>query len=103
MPNEWAIKIVPRSKTSEAESFTLAYLPDKDSAQIDAEGYAESIESSGLVPRSFEAHPSNLIPCGVIRRLGKSTWLIRTDAFERETEIGYDNGYGYLRVEEVWT
>lgn len=103
MSNEWAIRLIPRSKTSEAGCFTLAYLPDKESAQIDCEGYAEMIELSGAIPGSFEAHPSRLIPCAVVRRMGKATWLIRTDAFERETETGYDQGYGYLKVEEVWT
>ena len=50
---------------------------------------------------ALDVHPNNFIIGGVAKRLGKATWLVRLDAFEHETENGYDEGYGYLRVREV--
>ena len=99
---EWKIVIDPRSKDSDLESITIAYLPDKESAEIDAEAYAELISLHGGVGGwAMGVHPSNFIIGAVVRRLGKATWMVRLDAYEHETETGYDQGFGYLRVREV--
>jgi hypothetical protein len=96
--SEFKIVIDPRAKDSPHASITIEYRPDRESAAIDAEAFAELIEDTGLVPPALDVHPANLIPCGLIKRTGKASWLIRTDTFEFERENSYDDGYGYLRV-----
>lgn len=95
---EWKIVMDPRSQDTPNESITIEYRPDKVSAEIDAEVFAEMIERTGLIPPALDVDPYNQIPCALIERRGKARWLIRTDAFEHDGEERYDEGYGYLRV-----
>ena len=104
---EWKIVIDPRSKDSPCESIVVCYMPvgaDKESAEIDAAGYAELIELNGGVGSwAIDVASGGHVPGGVIKQVGKSTWLVRLDSFEHETKTGYDDGFGYLRVRELFS
>lgn len=103
-PN-WKITLKPRNADPDgpAQGGTLEYLP-VGAELVDAidtlELYADIMRQTGRVPISLEFRSQALIHIG--KRLGKRTFQVRCDGWERETGNGYDNGYGYLRVEETY-
>lgn len=102
---QWQIVLEPSCKCEDMGTIVVCYMSevaDKQDAITDAEGYAELIELHGGVDRwalGVECH----ITGGVIRRAGKSSWRVRLDCWEHETASGgYHEGYGYLRVKELF-
>lgn len=98
---EWKIVIEPRAKDSPHQSLTVAYLPDRVSAEVDLGAYVEMIERSGVLPSTFEADPAHRIPAAVVTRRSKSA-LLRSDTFEFERENSYDDGYAVLKIKESY-
>ena len=101
---DWKITLTARNPDPDGPgSGVLEYLPqgcDREDAASHLEFWAEIMEASGRIPDSMDFRSQS--PISIVRRVGKLTYAVRADCFERETANGYDNGYGWLRAEEVW-
>lgn len=100
---DWRIVLEPQKMVPELEdvlvggsSLEIIFGDEEDA--IDAlEGWAETFERVGHIPRG-SLDWQNEAAVGVVRRMGKRTYYIRCDTFEAETDTGYLQGFGYMKV-----
>ncbi len=95
---DWKIVLVPREGEDPGGWLEIVRGDETDAIQV-LELLAEVIELRCTVPRLGEWQ--NESACHIVRRSGKRSYAVRCDSFERETENGYSNGYGWLRVQEA--
>ncbi len=95
---DWRIVLEPKDARA-SRGGTLEILPEASDEQdaVDAlEDWAATFEYYGVIPDSADWRSRSAI--GVVRRLGRRSYLCRADCFEFETENGYSSGYCYLRA-----
>ena len=95
----WVVVLEPKDPCAPDGGGTLEILSERCDEQdaVDAvEDWAATFEQYGLIPDSMDFRSRS--PIGVVRRLGRRSYLCRADCFEFETENGYSSGYCYLRA-----
>lgn len=95
----WLIVLEPKDPRAPGGRGTLEILPERSDEQ-DAVGaledWAATFQHYGVIPDSMDFRSRS--PIGVLRRLGRRSYLCRADCFEFDTEHGSSSGYCYLRA-----
>ena len=101
MTEDWKIVMVPRSKHVETDGEGLVDILSGDEADaIDRlEDLAHTIQSLGYMPDT--GFWVNNVVVHITGRQSKKSFRIRSDQFERETDNGWSEGHGFLRVEKA--
>lgn len=94
---DWEIVAVPNG---EGDTITLGVVKGEEREAIDELlAICESSERTGSLDNSWEG--GGPLTGGVVQTFTKSA-RIRLDTWERETENGWSQGYGWLRIRQVF-
>ncbi len=98
--SEFRIIVTPRDKRCEIPECTLEILSeyaDEVDGIYQLDFWAQLIQDTGWIPRTsldVQSEP----PTSLTGRMGKKAYRIRSDMFEFETENGYSEGHGFLKL-----